>query len=310
MMASVEGGMAFKLTRLRQYSDEDLIAELRRVAKLVPSGPLTKQAFRSLSKAGSSTVARRFGTWRNALARAGLEHRYSGRVVSAKMKRQLAREMSDEEMLIELRRVAQMQPTSLLTQRRFDAHAEISSRAVANRFGSWRAALDSAGLDPATAGRRYSDEEYFENLLRAWTRRGRQPTYAEMSEQPSTIGASSYANRWGTWSLALQAFVDYITTARKPTHGAVAETRQESPRASRPSSASRSRRTKIPLGLRYDVLRRDCFKCVACGASPAIDPSCRLHVDHIVPVTAGGDTVVENLQTLCAKCNIGKGAKH
>ena len=60
------------------------------------------------------------------------------------------------------------------------------------------------------------------------------------------------------------------------------------------------------LQMRYAVLKRDNFKCCACGASPAKDPSVELHIDHIVPWSKGGETTIENLQTLCAKCNLGK----
>jgi 5-methylcytosine-specific restriction endonuclease McrA len=31
-----------------------------------------------------------------------------------------------------------------------------------------------------------------------------------------------------------------------------------------------------------------------------------LHVDHIVPVSRGGLTLDDNLQTLCQECNLGK----
>ena len=58
--------------------------------------------------------------------------------------------------------------------------------------------------------------------------------------------------------------------------------------------------------LRYQVLKRDNFKCCACGASPAKDPSVELHIDHISPWSKGGESTLENLQTLCSKCNIGK----
>ena len=58
--------------------------------------------------------------------------------------------------------------------------------------------------------------------------------------------------------------------------------------------------------LRYKVLKRDNFKCCACGASPAKDPSVELHIDHIIPWSKGGESTLENLQTLCSKCNIGK----
>lgn len=58
--------------------------------------------------------------------------------------------------------------------------------------------------------------------------------------------------------------------------------------------------------LRYQVLKRDNFKCCACGASPAKDPSIELHIDHIIPWSKGGETTLENLQTLCSRCNLGK----
>ena len=58
--------------------------------------------------------------------------------------------------------------------------------------------------------------------------------------------------------------------------------------------------------LRFEVLYRDKFTCRFCGASPTKDPAVTLHVDHIVPWSKGGETTLDNLQTLCAKCNLGK----
>lgn len=66
---------------------------------------------------------------------------------------------------------------------------------------------------------------------------------------------------------------------------------------------------EIPVSLRYQILKRDNFKCVICGASPATDPSIILHIDHIKPWSKGGETTVDNLQTLCSKCNLGKSDK-
>ena len=58
--------------------------------------------------------------------------------------------------------------------------------------------------------------------------------------------------------------------------------------------------------LRYDVMHRDGFQCVLCGASPSKDPNIVLHVDHIVPLAKGGKTEMSNLRTLCERCNLGK----
>lgn len=74
------------------------------------------------------------------------------------------------------------------------------------------------------------------------------------------------------------------------------------------SVANDAHKTKreISVSLRFKILKRDNFKCCACGASPAKDPSVELHVDHIVPWSKGGESTEENLQTLCSKCNLGK----
>ena len=58
--------------------------------------------------------------------------------------------------------------------------------------------------------------------------------------------------------------------------------------------------------LRYRVMERDGFRCVMCGATAATGAV--LQIDHILPVSRGGKTVLENLQTLCDRCNRGKGA--
>ena len=59
--------------------------------------------------------------------------------------------------------------------------------------------------------------------------------------------------------------------------------------------------------IRYNVLKRDNFSCQICGIT-AKDGS-KLQVDHIIPVSKGGKTVMSNLQTLCERCNIGKSNK-
>ena len=58
--------------------------------------------------------------------------------------------------------------------------------------------------------------------------------------------------------------------------------------------------------LRYDVMNRDGFRCVLCGASPKTNPNIILHVDHIIPLAKGGKTEMTNLRTLCERCNLGK----
>ena len=63
----------------------------------------------------------------------------------------------------------------------------------------------------------------------------------------------------------------------------------------------------MSASMRYDVMRRDNFRCVLCGASA--EDGVQLHVDHIVPLAKGGKTEMSNLRVLCDRCNLGKGAK-
>jgi hypothetical protein len=48
-------------------------------------------------------------------------------------------------------------------------------------------------------------------------------------------------------------------------------------------------RGEVSDSLRYDILNRDNFTCVICGASSR--QGARLHIDHIIPVSKGGNTI-------------------
>lgn len=64
------------------------------------------------------------------------------------------------------------------------------------------------------------------------------------------------------------------------------------------------KRRAIPLGIRYQILTRDKSTCQCCGAKAS--DGIQLHIDHIKPVSKGGTNILENLQTLCRDCNLGK----
>lgn len=66
-------------------------------------------------------------------------------------------------------------------------------------------------------------------------------------------------------------------------------------------------RAKMTVSLRYEILRRDNFRCQICGSTA--QDGVKLHVDHIVPVSKGGKTTYSNLRTLCDRCNMGKSDK-
>lgn len=65
-------------------------------------------------------------------------------------------------------------------------------------------------------------------------------------------------------------------------------------------------RAGITKKVRFEVFKRDSFKCQYCGKSA---PDVILHVDHINPVSKGGDNDIMNLITACEDCNQGKKAR-
>ena len=64
----------------------------------------------------------------------------------------------------------------------------------------------------------------------------------------------------------------------------------------------------VPLKLRDKIFSRDNYKCVFCGRGQR--DGVKLHIDHIVPVSKGGSSEADNLQTLCEECNLGKSNRH
>ena len=73
---------------------------------------------------------------------------------------------------------------------------------------------------------------------------------------------------------------------------------------SEPRGEPRDRRY-IPKDVRARVEIRDVSTCQMCGRSVRND-GITIHIDHIVPLSWGGGTVVDNLQCLCRECNEGK----
>lgn len=216
--------------------------------------------------------------------------------------RLLRRDITNEEILADLKRVAADVTSSIVTRRIYEERGQFSVPTAQSRFGSWNAAVRAAGLNVATR-QDISNEELFENLAMVWTKLGHQPTTHQMSDRATgtDFSIATYKKRFGSWNNALLAFSDYISSG-----SGIAET--AAPTYPAPSKRTKTRRTprEINWRLRAKILIRDSCICQMCGASPAKDASTVLHVDHVRAWTRGGETVEENLQTLCDRCNVGK----
>lgn len=211
------------------------------------------------------------------------------------------RNASDDELIDDLKYVASFIERNTVTLEEYNEYGHFHSTTLTRRFGSWFKCLELAGLAPSRSKIGISNDELFEEIENIWIKLGRQPTYAQMRDM-ARFSVGTYEKRFGGWRNSLNAFVDYINgndnLVGTPNH--VLQNIQ-----TKEDDKHKTSRT-INLRTRFLVLKRDNFKCCSCGASPAKDPSVELHVDHIKPWSKGGETVIDNLQTLCSKCNIGK----
>jgi hypothetical protein len=205
------------------------------------------------------------------------------------------KKIEDEDLIEDLKRVYEIIGKTP-TMNEYNSYGKYEASSFIRRFGSWNKSLKLIGVE--VNNKQWTLEELFLNLQNAWEKLGRQPARRHMDDKTlSFISSGSYLRFFGTWMNALDEFTKYVNSEDEGTFQSIITDNENSHKTSR----------DINLRLRYKVLLRDNFKCCACGASPATDSSVELHIDHIVPYSKGGETVIDNLQTLCKDCNLGKG---
>jgi hypothetical protein len=69
----------------------------------------------------------------------------------------------------------------------------------------------------------------------------------------------------------------------------------------------RVERAKVSNKMRFAIYERDGYRCKHCGI---IDDGSNLEIDHIKPISRGGKSTLDNLQTLCHDCNQRKGSDY
>jgi len=278
----------------RGVTKAEILADIAVVAKKLGVTTLTITQYREYGQYGPSLARQRCGSWLEAVAEAGLS-----------VNRQNAK-ASPDEFIPDLRRVAKILGKSSVTTADYREHGRFASSTVANHFGSWLAALDAAGLE-RTRTYNVTDEEYFENLERMWVYLGRQPHYGEVQKPFSRYCSGAYERRFGSWRKALESFVVFMN--QEPDDQSELSSPVPVPKEQDAVTApalQEERSRALSWRLRFLVMRKDDFKCQCCGNSPALSPGLVLHVDHVHPWSKGGDTKIDNLQTLCEQCNIGK----
>lgn len=202
------------------------------------------------------------------------------------------RNVPDQDLIDDLKRVADELGKDKVTIDEYNDRGKYHNSTLNRRFGSWFKALEKAGLKK-TRTLNVTNEELFENLVEVWTGLGRQPKYNDLTKDVSKHSSGTYEKRFGGWRKSLEAFVAWVNEGELP----------EQDIELQKSNQKRTPRN-INWRLRAMVLMKDGAKCKLCGTTP--QDGAKLHVDHIVPWANGGETVFENLQILCERCNIGK----
>ncbi|MGM0183447.1 hypothetical protein IGK74_002412 [Enterococcus sp. AZ150] len=75
------------------------------------------------------------------------------------------------------------------------------------------------------------------------------------------------------------------------------------------NKSAKAQRALMTESLRNKIKHRDNFTCQSCGISTHDQSLLLLEIDHIIPVSKGGLSTPDNLQTLCWKCNRTKSNK-
>ena len=297
----------------RNIPSDALLEDLKRVSLLLKTDTLTQAQYKEHGKYGLNTFRKRFGGWNQALEKIGL-HANIYQIAASQSKHPHQR-VSREEIIADIRRVAALNHTSSISMTEYDCQGKYSITSCYRNFPTWNDALIASNLQPImrVSGKRIDDAKLLKEIERIWISLGRQPTTKDVNNGVSKYSLNTYTRHFGSWRKALEAFITYINDSSEDLQfedvsKKDSELVEAAPLCIEPSNKDvKNTSRNINQRLRFLVLSRDNFCCCACGASPAKDGGITvLHIDHIIPWSKGGETTIDNLQTLCSKCNLGK----
>jgi hypothetical protein len=168
-------------------SDEELIADLRRVGELVDGTPTQKQ-YGTHGSHSYSTLIHRFGSWNDAIIAAGYEpNRHDN--------------ASEEDLISDLRQVA-TDLDDIPTAHQYDEHGKYSLGLLTGEFGSYNNALETAGFD-VRHPRNIPAEELLTDLAEVADTLGETP-YGYQYNKNGTYHADTLRARFGSYNAALE----------------------------------------------------------------------------------------------------------
>ncbi len=205
-----------------------------------------------------------------------------------------------DSLLGELRRIQSIIGDRPVTQKDIDQHGKAAWSTYFRKFGGFSKALILAGLKTSRR-MNVSDKELIDAVISLWTqtleKEGRRPFSSDLKKYSAPYSQDTYRRRFGTWKKALVLAYNSEDKNELVDENSGYNLAQEK---EKPQS-----RKEISVRKRFLVFRRDQFTCIYCGRSGV---GIKLEVDHKIPVSKGGNNILDNLQTLCYDCNRGKRA--
>ena len=286
--------MLFQLNEFHRNTPEsELSADLQRVAQFYGCNTLTAKQYAEYGRFSIGTFRSRFNSWNNALQMAGL----------------VIKKIPTQQQLIEdIRNTANRLGKSTITSTEYELHGMFTRQQVKRACKSWSNAMCDANLQPTgfnTAG--ISENLLLEEIANVWLKIGKQPTTADFRKNKLfKYGLTTYTRRFGSWRNALTKLMKVMHENGELQLPSQQQQFDEQTIESNPQPYKHKTTRDVNYRLRYQVMMRDQCRCRCCGKSPATDPGVELEIDHIIPWSKGGETTLDNLQTLCKQCNRGK----
>ena len=180
--------VGMKSETVQEVTNNELIEELQALAEELGHPPRTEHMDQK-GAYSSTTYQSRFGGWQNALEKAGFDS---------------FKRISDEELIESVKELAAELGRSPTTKE-FNELTSHSATTCKERFGSWSATLETAGLDPDNGrNKEYTEDELVEELQRLDDEREHTPSSNEMDDD-GEYSSGVYQDRFGSWDEALEA---------------------------------------------------------------------------------------------------------
>jgi superfamily II DNA or RNA helicase len=109
-----------------------------------------------------------------------------------------------------------------------------------------------------------------------------------------------FAKTGGLWKVFFKSFERFFTAVQASIRRIVIEEKYGKVKTVEREKAKGRSRVELSDNEKKQVIQRDGNKCLCCGAT---GKGVRLQIDHIVSRAIGGETSIENSQTLCSVCN-------